>query len=168
MHPSPARGPAFASLRALGRRNSQVIRRGGFTLVEVLTATVLTLILMSILTGVFSQITDAINTSRATIELNSQLTGVAYRLQKDLEGYTVRPDPNRKDFSDGYFTFVEGPLGAPGDPATVGPFLPDVATVASTNSLGGAIRDTTLGDRDDIIMWTTRSRHEPFVGRFSL
>jgi len=126
-------------------------------LVEVLTATVLTLILMSILTGVFSQITDAINTSRATIELNSQLTGVAYRLQKDLEGYTVRPDPNRKDFSDGYFTFVEGPLGTT--------FIPDLATEASTNSLGGAIRDTTLGDRDDIIMWTTRSRHEPFVGR---
>jgi prepilin-type N-terminal cleavage/methylation domain-containing protein len=150
-----------ATLSISRRRSTSSLhrmQRSGFTLVEVLTATALTLILMSLLAGVFASITDAVNTSRSTIELNSQLSGVAYRLQKDLEGYTVRPDPLREDYHDGYLAVLEGPLGTPA-------FQPSVALPTSGGSIMPGVPDTSLADRDDILMLTTRSRHEPFMGR---
>jgi len=137
--------------------------RRGFTLVEMMTATALMLILMAILTGTFARITDTVNNSRSTIEMNSQLGAVAFRLQKDLEGYTARPDPLRTDFSDGYTEVIEGPIG------------PHFWTYSRRKLLSAAPTDptqfridqgddSTLADIDDVLMLTTRSQSDPFVG----
>lgn len=160
--------------------------RRGFTLVELMTATALTLIVMTILARVFVGVTDSITRSRATIEMNGRLQAVAFRLQKDLEGYTVNPDPLRENFNDGYLEIIEGPirtgtLRISGITNKSNAYYGMVTSASRINSnsvtpytrlqsafpnANNYYPDCTLGDRDDILALTTRSVREPFVGRF--
>ena len=138
--------------------------RRGFTLVEMMTATALMLILMAILTGTFARITDTVNNSRSTIEMNSQLGAVAFRLQKDLEGYTVRPDPLRNDFTDGYLEVIEGPIGPHFWVFNRRTALTSATTDPTTFNINNGV-DSTLADLDDVLMLTTRSQSDPFVSK---
>ena len=54
----------------------------------------------------------------------------------------------------GYFEYIEGPIGPVIDPETV--------FVDSTN---GNAPDTTVGDVDDILMFTVTNASTPFIGR---
>jgi type II secretory pathway component PulJ len=78
-------------------------RRAGYTLVEILVATALTLVLMAAVMEMFKRIGDAINNSRAVLEMAEQLRGAAATLGRDLEGVTVVPQPPRRpELGDGY------------------------------------------------------------------
>lgn len=153
-------------------------RRGGFTLVEMLVALAITLLLMISVATIFSSVSDSIRDGRTTIEMNDRLRGVQNRLRADLEGVTVITIPPRRPENDeGYLEIIEGPMG----PVVIpGAFLtpPDTdyelevaGLIASTNEDadgdGKPDPDTTIGDLDDVLMFTTRNLREPFIGRFA-
>ena len=55
----------------------------GYTLVEILVATVLTLIMMGVVVAMFGRVGDSVSDSRATLELSDRLRATAARLQMD-------------------------------------------------------------------------------------
>jgi len=127
--------------------------RHGYTLVEILTATVLMLIIMMAVTVIFASVTDSIGQSRATLEMTQRVRAVTALLKQDLEGITAPTTPplHPKD-NPGYFLIKEGPIGPVVDPLSV------------AWNAEAASEDSTVGDIDDILMFTTRTKGEPFVG----
>jgi len=146
----------FTSVRAghsTSRPHSR--SRSGFTLVELLVATSLTLLLMAVVVAGFASIGESVDRSRAVLEMADRQRAAAARLQRDLQGMTVTMDPPRHPAEDeGYFELIEGPVGPAVQPQTV--------AVDSENGLP----DTSVGDFDDILMFTTRTTGRPFVGRY--
>jgi hypothetical protein len=119
-------------------------------LIEALIATALTLMLIGAVAYLFSDIGGAINDSRAVLEMSDRLRSAATRLQMDLAGVTVTMLPPRKpEAAEGYFEYIEGPMGA----------------IAIDETRGNA-PDSTVIDLDDILMFTSRSPQRPFAGRF--
>lgn len=152
-----------------GRRLNRVLsparhkgnsRRAGFTLIELLVATTLTLILMAAVVSLFGNLANSIAESRSTLEMTDRLRTVSTMLQSDLAGATATMlPPQRSDAARGYFEIIEGPIGA-------GPSMVSPESVAiKLDATGNQVRDTTVGDFDDILMFTTRSADRPFVGR---
>jgi len=130
--------------------------RQGFTLVELLVAITLTLIMMSVVAAIFGMVGQSINAARATLGMADRLRATGTRLQRDLEGVTVTTLPPRRPGEDsGYLEITEGPIGPVTPPESV-----------AFNIDTGVSGDTTVGDFDDILMFTTRSRSQPFVGKF--
>ena len=150
---------------------------GAFTLVEVLVATVLSLIIMAAVVTVFASISTSISQSRSTLEMSDRLRTTAAQLKRDLEGVTVTMlPPRRPETNEGYFEYIEGPVGpvfmpesprsfSNGSSGTVTlPYAYDTdRTLTSGPSAYAA--DTTIGDNDDILMFTTRAKDRPFVGK---
>lgn len=125
--------------------------RPGMTLVEMLVATAVTLILMGAIAQVFGILGNGVTSSRSIIEINDQLRLVSNRLRHDLRGLTASTiPPGRADGDTGYLEIIEGP-----------------ASEANSSTLRSGV-DTTvlLADCDDLLMLTTRSLEEPFIGRF--
>jgi len=141
--------PATA-VRLLGGR-----RPLGYTLMEILVATALTLMLMAGVATMFGQMGNSINQSRAVLEMAERLRACAALLQSDLAGHTVTPlPPRRPESGEGYLEIIEGPVG------------PDNWDLAVNNDAGMVgLRDTSVGDVDDMLIFTTRSTSRPFVGR---
>ena len=145
-------------------------RRGGYTIFELLMATTLTLVLMLVVVNIFSILSRGVQISRSAVEMMDRMRTVKSRLQADFAGLTVVVDPPRRPESgEGYLEYVEGPVGTWvrtnwSDPTT-GTFIQpyDAARVEP----GGAnLPDLSVGDFDDILMFTTRSRKGPFVGQY--
>lgn len=134
----------------------------GFTLVEVLVATVLTLMLMAAVTTMFGRMGQGIEASRSVLESADRQRAAALRLQRDLEGLTVTMSPPRRpEANEGYFELIEGPIGPDAPPWQVA-VKPDPSNPANY------VPDTTVGDFDDVLMFTTRSvTGRPFVGRLA-
>jgi len=137
-------------------------RHGGFTLVELLIAMAVTLILIFALAQAFAIVGDTIATGRASIEMAGNLRTVAHRLQGDLDGITVavRPWPDESGAS-GYLEYVEGPLSSSFYPSTDRDWDGDFAPNVNPNTT-----DTTRGDIDDILAFTTRNAESPFIGQY--
>jgi type II secretory pathway component PulJ len=130
------------------------MKRSGYTLIEMLVATTLTMMLMFAVAQLFASVGDGIANSRSTLEMTESLRGVASRLREDLQGATVKMNPPRSpETNEGYFEIIEGPIGPVAPPSNV--------AIDTTTSAA----DTTVGDFDDILMFTTRSQKVPFVGR---
>ena len=138
-------------------------RRSGYTLVEILVATTLTLILMTAVVAVFGEVGDGIAKSRRAMEQFDRLRTAAQQLRLDLQGVTVTLDgrPVRPEENQGYFEYIEGgilsmpqPNGSPGTPQAI-------------NDVTGGTNDTSVGERGDILMFTTRNAARPFLGRYS-
>ena len=147
----------------------RVCRERGYTIVELLTATVLTLMLMGVVVTVFGALGRSINDSRATLEMTGRLRAVKAILQLDLEGLTVPVfPPRRPEAGEGYLEIIEGPFGSiypnhmVATPSRSPPRSIEMFAVDSDTWQ----RDTTVIDSDDVLMFTTRSRAGPFVGRF--
>ncbi|MEK6235052.1 MAG: prepilin-type N-terminal cleavage/methylation domain-containing protein, partial [Planctomycetales bacterium] len=157
------------------RNRGPRLQRRAFTLVELMTAMALALIVMSVITSYFGQVTEAINEHRTTMNMRSQLRASADRLRADLEGVTVRSAPPiTPEHNEGYLEIIEGPLGAwfhPYNRVTPVPMTTalDPNLVNNINNAGfpNYDWDSTLGDLDDWIMFPTRSHGEPFTGRIS-
>ncbi len=128
-------------------------RRPGYTLVEILTATVLMIIIMLAVTVIFASVTESIGQSRATLEMTQRLRSASALLKQDLENVTVAmtPPAHPRDNS-GYFEYVEGPIG------------PVVVPENVAWNIDNNAADSTVGDIDDILMFTAKTEGEPYVG----
>ncbi len=73
--------------------NGRGRHRGGFTLLEILIATAITLLMMISLVQVFKVIGDSMKQGRAALQMNNTLRSVTTRLRQDLANLTVRIDP---------------------------------------------------------------------------
>ncbi len=127
----------------------------GYTLVEILITTTLTLILLAAVVQMFSSVAQSITNSRAVLESADRLRSAAARLQMDLQGVTVTMRPPRSpEDGEGYFEYIEGAVTQ----TNTGPYgIPQ-----PINTDNGQY-DTSVGDYDDILMFTTRSTGRPFV-----
>jgi hypothetical protein len=144
--------------KALARpRSARRAIRQGYTLVEMLTATLLTLMMMMAVVTLFESVGKAITDSRHVLEMNDRLRAAAGRLQKDLEGLTVSVQPPRRpEGNEGYFEYTEGPIG---------PVIRPEALFVNGDLTAPNNQDTTVTDNDDILAFTTHS-DVPFVGRY--
>ncbi len=138
------------------RRGFSTRRRSrGFTLIEILVSLTITMMMMGAVVTLFGVMTDSVSGSRAVIEMSERLRACRNRLQADLQGATatMRP-PLLPENDEGYFELIEGQ-----DRDL------NYAT-AVTGTTADAIQNSIFGDADDVLMFTVRSRGEPFVGKF--
>jgi type II secretory pathway pseudopilin PulG len=141
-----SRTPNFAIFPSAGSR------RAGYTLVEILVSTALTLILMTAVVTVFGGVGDGISKARRAMEQNDRLRTAVQQLRLDLQGVTVKMDgrPVRPEEGEGYLEYIEG--GALNSPQ---------AWNDSTNAA-----DMAVGQHGDILMMTVHNSARPFVGRY--
>jgi type II secretory pathway component PulJ len=135
-------------------------QRSGYTLVEILVATTLTLILMTAVVTVFGGVGDGIAKSRRAMEQFDRLRTAVQQLAQDLKGVTVKLDgrPARPEENQGYLEIIEG--GILNSPVAVNTDDP--------TKLAKPPQDLSVGQRGDILMFTTRNAARPFVGRYQL
>ncbi|MFZ1936892.1 MAG: hypothetical protein WAU84_24420, partial [Thermoguttaceae bacterium] len=125
-----------------------------FTLVEIMVALALSLLLLAAVIGMFGRVSEGIGQSRSLLEMADRLRLTAQRLQMDLAGVTVTMNPPADPAnSEGYFEYIEGAATAN-------------SNIAINSDTGGS--DPTVGDYDDILMFTTRSSGKPFAGKYPL
>jgi hypothetical protein len=127
----------------------------------MLVAMTLSLMLVLAVSQVFRLIGDNVLASRAVLEMSGQLRGAADRLQKDLDGLTVPalPWPDTASGS-GYFEIHEGPVWDMGIGAVDVP-LTNTLIYSHANSQ----MESSFGDFDDILMFTSRAKGSSFVGQ---
>ena len=143
-------------------------RRSGYTLVEILVATTLTLILMTAVVTVFGAVGDGIAKSRRAMEQFDRLRTTAQQLRLDLQGVTVTLDgrPARPEENQGYFEYIEGGiLTVPNTQLNITSGTPQAINEQALTPSGS--NDLTVGERGDILMFTTRNAARPFLGRYS-
>ena len=132
------------------------LRRTGYTLVEILVATTLALLLMTAVTAMLGRVSQSITESRSVLESADRLRLAETRLQMDLAGVTATVCPTLKpENNKGYFEYIEGPAMCDATGSS---------GIARNSDTGDV--DLTVGDFDDILMFTTRSSGKPFVGRY--
>jgi len=160
-------GPLFFQTVFTNRRGSLMKRRSGFTLVEILIATAISLIMLGAVVAVFASVMQSINQARAVLETSDRLRSAAELLRSDLKGLTVIPVPPRDPANnEGYFEYTEGPVGQNGQVRPFGGAHPlAVVNLDDLDPAGNPYQDSTVGDNDDMLMFTTRSTGQPFVGR---
>ncbi len=130
----------------------------GYTLIEILVATALTLLVLAAVVQVFGTVSESISDARSFVEKVDQLRITQRQLKQDLEGETApMTPPLSPELGLGYFEYVEGPWG---------PVLPlGDPTQPQAFNIDRNEPDLTVGDIDDVLIFTTRSRSLPFVGR---
>lgn len=117
---------------------STVPLRQGFSLVELLVASMLSLLVMGSVAALFAEFGRSVSDGRAITELNTRTRNAAWRLRQDLAGLTCLPAPRVPvEANAGYFHVIEGP------------------------------NNSTTGDWDDILAFTTSSPSSPFAGRLA-
>ena len=120
--------------------------RHGMTLVEMMVSMVITLIMIFALAQAFQTVSATISYNRSTIEMASQLRSTSVLLQRDLEGLTVSTLPLADPSSNsGYFEYVE----------------------RQDKDYQTSDTDTSIGDIDDVLMFTSRSANAPYTGLFN-
>ena len=158
-------GPRAQVRRPLAPRD--VFAARGFTLVEILVAMALSLVLMGMVVTVFGTVTNEIGDSRASVELADRLRAVQGLLKRDLEGVTVSMVPPIDPADNlGYFEYIEGPIGPV---LPLRPFSSSAGTTASGFDLDNDgdedTTNSTHGDFDDVLMFTSRDSETPFRGK---
>ena len=162
-------------------RTARPIRGGryGYTLLEILVATTLSLLLMYGVAAVFSQVGSLMSQTQNVMGMSNSLRSARDRLSEDLSLLTV-PKLKAPTSRNGFFCYTEG-LGAddqriieanqdlaatpPADPYLPGVYLP---RTSMRDTEGGGF-DTTAGDTDDILSFTLRAKEgEWFRGRFQV
>ena len=147
---------------------SSLPMRRGYTLVEILISVSLSLFLLLGVTQLFRSVGTSIADAQGTLMMTRNLDWTAMTLRNDLDNLTAdvnKPSKLNNAFnppgdSDGYFQIVEG-MGVPyGVSAT---HIPMSAIALNSDSGGGS--DSTVGDVDDILMFTVRAPAQtPFRG----
>ena len=148
--------------------------RSGLTLVEMLVSVALTLIVVFALVRVFESLGAGVTEGRATIEMSGNLRSAAQLLRSDLAGLTVTALPPRAPGQgEGYFEYADGPgtdyqyMTATG----LVSWISQQPANADTNADGyidNPLVETSLGDIDDVIAFTSRNMHERLRGWFPI
>ena len=127
--------------------------RRGLSVIELLAATVISLIVMGATVQLFGTVGAQISNGRSNIELGDRVRTAVERFRRDLAGVTVDMRTwTRPEEASGYFEIVKG-LQSNWD-KNVSP--------SSAVSTPGA---TLTGYTADGLFFTTRTRDLPFVGR---
>jgi hypothetical protein len=136
--------------------SQSVPNRRALTLVEMLVSLVCVLLLMLAYTQLFSSVGTRITEARSMIDLTNRMRSAASRLRTDLAGHTCDLIPPQNPASgDGYFEYIEGPLhDKPGENGLIA----DATSGADSKF---------LGDTDDVLMFTVRSKDAAFTGHYN-
>ncbi|MDG1807437.1 MAG: prepilin-type N-terminal cleavage/methylation domain-containing protein [Pirellulaceae bacterium] len=140
MNPLATSSKKIHPLRFVKRRSRQ-----GLTLVELLIAVSLTLIIVAAMIRAFKSTGDSISLGRAKMDMHNKIRVVTETLRRDLQNATHAPNP-RAGNSAGYFEIIEG---------------------LETDAVHATSDISFLGDHDDILALTVKSKGEPFRGRFN-
>ncbi len=156
-------------------------KTAGYTLVEILIATALSLMLLGAVVQMFGDLGTSVSRTRSILESTERLRMATARLKADLEGVTVKMVPPRDPADgEGYFEYIEGP--AMQFPLTTArtaaqyniynnPTAPNTPSISglpvNTENPSGTVADSSAGDTDDILLFTTRSKSSPFVGLYT-
>jgi prepilin-type N-terminal cleavage/methylation domain-containing protein len=137
----------------------------GYTLVELLVASVLTLLLMTAVVQVFSRVGNGISGARRALEQFGRLRDAEAQLRMDLAGATATMlPPQRLEAAPGYFEIIAGwsaqQINANWFQQPDGGWSMQPSPVDASGNA-----DTTVGRRGHVLMFTTRSTAQPFVGR---
>lgn len=120
----------------------------GFTLIELMWAMTLSLIVMAAVASLFGVFTRSLTEAQNAADMSARLRTAAWRLRQDLSGVTVDlMPPVRPESESGYFEYFEGPC----------------RDGHAQHGYGGC---GLVADVDDVLMFTTRSEGQPFVGRY--
>jgi hypothetical protein len=137
-------GDPFATSAADGSR-------GGLTLTELLVAATLSLVVMGAVASLFGILSRSIRQSQATVDLGALMRSTAWKLRQDLTSITCTVAPwISPESNSGYFELIEGP-------ARDTSLALDAQGLPTTNL---------TADTDDILLFTTQSLAEPYVGRY--
>ena len=132
------------SIPGLPLRPAEPASRPGFSLVELLVASALSLVVMGAVASLFGVFGRGVSDGQSVVELNARMRNAAWRLRQDLIGLTCTPAPLvRVEANSGYFRVIEGSRTTSPDPNTL------------------------LGDIDDVLAFTTSSPGAPFAGRLT-
>jgi prepilin-type N-terminal cleavage/methylation domain-containing protein len=153
------------------RSAARPLDRRGVTLIELMVALAITMIMMTAVITLFSNVTTTVSNSRALIEISERLRTARNRLQLDLAGHTATTiPPLRPEDGEGYLEIIEGPnsdagsyVPNPNTPPYGVPSPINGTTVSYAVSASGSANEI-MGDADDVLMLTVRSQAEPFVG----
>jgi prepilin-type N-terminal cleavage/methylation domain-containing protein len=149
-------------------------RSRGFTLIEMLVSLAITLIMMGAVVTLFGVISESVSGARSAIEMADRLRGAREQLQLDLQGVTATMTPPlRPEMNEGYFEIIEGPSNDdyPHNYAWDDPSDPSDVYVKSqldrSTPPDPASSWVLFGDTDDVLMFTTRNRRAPFLGKLN-
>lgn len=138
-------------------------RRHGITLIELMIAVVISIVILGVLIRAFQVASSELSRARATLEMAAQMRSAGETLRNDLENVTVPIRPWATDSgSNGYFEIVEGPDRDNLENVN-GSTDVNLANQIANATVAGA---SYLGDHDDIIAMTVRSKTRPFKGRW--
>lgn len=138
--------------------------RRGYTLLEILVAVTLMMLIMLGVSQLFSSVGKTVNNTQATLGMISNLRGTKIRLEKDLSMLTIDPmkkPPVATGTNSGYLCIIEG-MGANHENAflktqdSASGFI-STADIAKTVDSEDLNYDNTVGDMDDVIMFTARA-----------
>jgi type II secretory pathway component PulJ len=159
--------PIFAHRRSRRALSGTALR--GYTLVEILVALTLTLILMTTVVTVFGRVGTSMRNARRALEQFDRLRSTVQQLNIDFNGITARLDgrPGRPEEGLGYFELIKGSylLANSDGPDSSNP-SPYYAINASFPKTDPRHFDRTVGERGDILSFTSRNSSKPFVGRY--
>ncbi len=157
---APVAGEPIAGARPGWANRRKTGRRGGFTLLEVLIATAVTLLMMLSLSQIFKVIGESMQRGRAVLELNNRLRSVTHRIRTDLRNLTAIPRPPADPGAgEGYFKYFDGSRT---DFTTLRIWQDSLA------SRPDAPDPSRIGDVDDILMGTVRAGDTWFTGKVPL
>ena len=129
-------------------------RRRAVTLIEVMIGIAITLVILLVMARFFRQMSQEISKGRAVIEMATEGRAVSELLRRDFANVTVSPRTWTLNSSpNGYFEVIEGPST---DSVQLNPLT---AAAWATTPPGY------LGDFDDVLAMTVRSRDLPYRGR---
>ncbi|HTQ38967.1 MAG TPA: hypothetical protein VMJ32_08060 [Pirellulales bacterium] len=139
--------------------------RQGLTLVEMLISLVCVILLMFAYTQLFSDVGGRIGDARSMIELTNRMQSAAGRLRTDLAGHTCNMLPWQDPAAGGgYFEIIEGPLSDQ-NPGLTGYSASATYNLTDTTATPNTVYP--MGDTDDVLMFTVRSKDVPFTGLYT-
>ena len=125
------------------------IARCGLTLLEVMTAMMLSLLVLLSLASAFKMIGDRITSSQSDLDLNADIRSIVSNLRAEFDEVLVSQDPGEPSGDDGYLVYYEGPM--------TNETTTHVALANSNQHLQDYFQSNRFGDLDDYVAFTAKA-----------